>query len=232
MLPYLTFPLLQVIHSSDSWKSTPKVVHHCLENLVTIMLKSRSVSTAKTYERAINKFFQWCKNHDIPLQLPFHVSIIALFLVSKAQESKSVSSVQIASAALKWLHSFTPDNNPNNPGGEYCPVTVLLKYMVTGSIGFHSPDLLFRPLVFHKQGAWYSLGKGSLSYSRSREIFKEALEILGFDSKEYGLHSLRSGGVTSVVLKLHGRWKTDTAKDMYVEESLASRLKVSSYLGL
>ena len=348
MLPYLTFPLLQVIHSSDSWKSTPKVVHHCLENLVTIMLKSRSVSTAKTYERAINKFFQWCKNHDIPLQLPFHVSIIALFLVSKAQESKSVSSVQIASAALKWLHFFTPDNNPNpldslfcrnlieslkrtyskpiqkkkpastllikklidkfgkggnnlkdlrtaalcslgfagffrfnelsniqanhiewhedhiricvprsktdiyregnsvyiqRTGGEYCPVTVLLQYMVTGSIGFHSPDLLFRPLVFHKQGAWYSLGKGSLSYSRSREIFKESLEILGFDSKEYGLHSLRSGGVTSVVqnsnnaiperlLKLHGRWKTDTAKDMYVEESLASRLKVSSYLGL
>jgi hypothetical protein len=97
--------------------------------------------------------------------------------------------------------------------------------------------------VFHKRGSFYSLGKRSLSYSRSREIFKEALTTLGYDAKKYGLHSLRSGGITSVVqnsnnsiperlLKLHGRWKTDTAKDMYVQESLHSRLEVSNYLGL
>ena len=52
----------------------------------------------------------------------------------------------------------------------------------------------------------------------------------------YGLHSLRSGGITSAVrnssnsiperlLKIHGRWKSDSAKDMYVEESLENRLQ-------
>lgn len=56
-------------------------------------------------------------------------------------------------------------------------------------------------------------------------MFKEALGVLGCDPKVYGLHRLRSGGITSVVknddskvvserlLKLHGRWKTDVAKD-------------------
>ena len=127
--------------------------------------------------------------------------------------------------------------------GVYCPVGVLLKYMGAASIACDSSGFLFRPLVFHKRGSFYSLGKGALSYSRTRELFKEALVTLGYDAKKYGLHSLRSGGLTSVVqnsnnslperlLKLHGRWKTDAAKDMYVQESLHSRLRVSSYLGL
>ena len=54
-------------------------------------------------------------------------------------------------------------------------------------------------------------------------MFKSCLEELGLDPKCYGLHSHRSG-ITSVVhhsgnsisdrmLKLHGCWKTDAAKD-------------------
>lgn len=89
----------------------------------------------------------------------------------------------------------------------------------------------------------YSLKKGALSYTRGREIFQQSLTQLGYQAKDYGLHSLRSGGITAVVQnsnntvperirKLHGRWKTDTAKDMYVQESLAKRLEFSDYLGL
>lgn len=58
----------------------------------------------------------------------------------------------------------------------------------------------------------------------------------------YGLHSLRSGGITAAVpnsklvperlLKIHGRWKSDSAKDMYVEESLENRFHVTKCLGL
>ena len=57
------------------------------------------------------------------------------------------------------------------------------------------------------------------------------------DHKLYGLHSLRSGGVTSAlscypnlserVLKLHGRWKSDIAKDMYILEDVFKRLQVT-----
>ena len=62
------------------------------------------------------------------------------------------------------------------------------------------------------------------------------------DHKLYGLHSLRSGGATSVVsynpnlservLKLHGRWKSDAAKDMYILEDVSKRLQVTCHLGL
>ena len=112
--------------------------------------------------------------------------------------------------------------------------------MSSANIEYDSSTILFHPLVFHKHGSFYSLGKGALSYSRSREIFKEALVALGFDPN--GLHSLRTEGLTSVVqnsknsverlLRFHGRWKSDNAKDMYVQEAVRSRLKVSSYLGL
>ena len=62
------------------------------------------------------------------------------------------------------------------------------------------------------------------------------------DHKFYGLHSLRSGGATSAVnynpnlsereLKLHGRWKSDTAKDVHIFEDLSERLQVTSEVGL
>ena len=76
------------------------------------------------------------------------------------------------------------------------------------------------------------------------EMFKEALGVLRCDPKVHGLHSLRSGGITLVVnnddskivserlLKMHGRWKTDVAKDMYFKEADSSRLSVSLSLGL
>ena len=72
-------------------------------------------------------------------------------------------------------------------------------------------------------------------------MFKSCVKELGLDLKCYGLHSLRSGGVTSVVhhsgnsisdqrlLKLHGRWKTDAAKDMYVHEDVHKRLEIRKY---
>ena len=84
----------------------------------------------------------------------------------------------------------------------------------------------------------------AVSYTRCREIFKTTLKDLGYDPKEYGLHSLRSGGTTAVInnnaskavserlLKLHGRWKTDEAKDMYVLEPRCNRLSVTKYLGI
>ena len=60
--------------------------------------------------------------------------------------------------------------------------------------------------------------------------------------KLYGRHSFKSGGATSAVsyntnlsekvLKLHGRKKSDTAKDMYILEDISKRLQVTSQLGL
>ena len=82
-----------------------------------------------------------------------------------------------------------------------------------------------------------------MSYSPRREILRDSLKQLGFKTDDYGLHSLRSGRITSVVrnscnsvserlLRVHSRWKTHAAKEMYVEESLDNRLQVTKFLGL
>ena len=126
---------------------------------------------------------------------------------------------------------------------QYCPVSVLRKYMNLACIHDNSNLPLFRLLVFHKSNSSYTLRDGKMSYSSCREILRDSLKQLGYNPDDYGLHSLRSGGITSVVcnscnsvserlLKVHGRWKTDAAKDMYVEESLDNRLQVTKFLGL
>lgn len=56
----------------------------------------------------------------------------------------------------------------------------------------------------------------------------------------YGLHSFRAGGATAAanalvkdrLFKRHGRWRSETAKDGYIENSVAERLIVSQSLGL
>ena len=81
---------------------------------------------------------------------------------------------------------------------------------------------LFSPLSKTKSG--YMMCSSRLSYLSCREIFTEALGVLGCDPKVYGLHSLvRSGGITLVVknddskivserlLNMHDRWKTDVS---------------------
>ena len=125
---------------------------------------------------------------------------------------------------------------------KYCPVAILRRYIEAANLDLSSHLPLFRPLTKNKSG--YTLRNGKLSYTRCREIFKTTLKDLGYDPKEYGLHSLRSGGATAVIsnnaskavserlLKLHGRWKTDEAKDMYVLETECNRLSVTKYLGI
>ena len=39
-------------------------------------------------------------------------------------------------------------------------------------------------------------------------------------------------GVPDHLFKRHGRWRSDTAKDSYIQDSLSSRLSVSQNLGL
>ena len=104
---------------------------------------------------------------------------------------------------------------------KYGPVSILLRYMHEAKLTPTSDLPLFSPLSKTKSG--YTMRSSRLSYSLCREIFKEALGVLGCDPKVYGLHSLRSGGITLVVnnddskivserlLKMHDRWKTDVA---------------------
>ena len=73
-------------------------------------------------------------------------------------------------------------------------------------------------------------------------MFKDCLKELRYDSSLYSLHSLTAGGATAVVnsnisiserlLMIHGRWKTHTAKDMYIHEDISRRLEFTGHLGI
>ena len=126
---------------------------------------------------------------------------------------------------------------------KYYPVGVIRRYLGLSGIDSDSTLPLFRPLTFHPGNSTYTLRSGKISYTRCREILRDCSSKLGFNPNDYGLHSLRAGGVTSVVrnssnsiperlLKIHGKWKSDSAKDMYVKESLENRLQVTKYLRL
>ena len=77
-----------------------------------------------------------------------------------------------------------------------------------------------------------------LAYSTINKQFKDVLVECGLNPKEYGLHSLRSGGATRAsnagvedrLLKRHGRWKSEKAKNMYIQDSLDRSLSVSKKL--
>lgn len=134
----------------------------------------------------------------------------------------------------------------SSSNNEFCPYGLLLRYIQHANIKIEkdSTDYLFRNVVYLKKKDQYILGKKPLSYTRFRELFKDCLKQLGYDERLYSLHSFRAGGATEVVnnfpdiksrerlLKLHGRWRTDFAKDMYIEENIQTRLAVSKSLAL
>ena len=73
-----------------------------------------------------------------------------------------------------------------------------------------------------------------------REVVLKKLSCIGLDVKKFSLHSLRSGGATAAanagvrdrMFKMHGRWRSENAKDSYIKESLEERLSMLKKLGL
>ena len=54
------------------------------------------------------------------MQLPFPPSVVSLYLFEVQQSCASSSSVTLAHAALKWLHSFVPSLDRNPLDSEFC----------------------------------------------------------------------------------------------------------------
>ena len=122
---------------------------------------------------------------------------------------------------------------------EICPVSMLERYFKLADIQGDVDRHLFRGLSKTKQG--YRLRpKGGISYTRVRELLLEVLKEIGLDPKDFGVHSLRSGGATAAAnagvpdrwFKRHGRWVSENAKDGYVKDKLEDRLSVTRNLGL
>ena len=103
-----------------------------------------------------------------------------------------------------------------------CPVNMLNRYLNLASIENTSQEFIFSSLYLSNSENVYKLQRSrQLSYTRHREMLLAALEGNGLDKKKIGLHNLRSGGARAApvagiddrLLKKHGRWKSDKAKD-------------------
>uniref|UniRef100_A0A1X7TEY2 Tyr recombinase domain-containing protein n=1 Tax=Amphimedon queenslandica TaxID=400682 RepID=A0A1X7TEY2_AMPQE len=118
-----------------------------------------------------------------------------------------------------------------------CPVARLEQYYSMAGINHFSTERLFRAIVKTKEGEKLRTS-GSISYTRVREILLEKLRSLGYEPSEFGTHNFRAGGATTAanqgvpdrLFKRHGRWKSETAKDGYIKDSLEARLEVSKKL--
>ena len=97
-------------------------------------------------------------------------------------------------------------------------------------------ECVFRGISVTKNGE--RLRKtGGLSYSRLRELLLSKISQLGYDPKPFGLHSVRAGGATAAanagvpdrLFKRHGRWKSESANDGYIKDSVEKRKCPSSW---
>ena len=62
----------------------------------------------------------WCKSRQICMQLPFPLGVVSLYLLEVQQSCTSSSSVILAHASLKWLHSFVPSLDRNPLDSDFC----------------------------------------------------------------------------------------------------------------
>ena len=117
-----------------------------------------------------------------------------------------------------------------------CPVAVTKRFLLAG--GYHTSDYLFRKICHTKHG--FSLRLQPVTYSRASEFVKKQLKAIGPNPKQYGLHSLRSGGASAAataaipdrLLMRHGGWRSESAKNMYIQETEETLLRVSRALWL
>ena len=112
-----------------------------------------------------------------------------------------------------------------------CPVEVVKKFLVQGCHAQGSK--LFRR-VQHTKNGWH-LKKQGMSYSRANQLLKAELKKEGLNVSRYSLHSLRAGGASAAaalgvpdrLFQRHRGWRSETAKNNYLEESLDSLLLVT-----
>ena len=120
-----------------------------------------------------------------------------------------------------------------------CPVKHLEDYLrlVNINISSSSRQYIFRAISKGKKSLLHRKNK-PISYTTIRQNLLKVIKAVGLNWKDYGLHSLRVGGASLAankgipdrLFKRYGRWKSDRAKDGYVEDNLKMLLSVSKNL--
>ncbi|CAI7795722.1 unnamed protein product [Closterium sp. NIES-53] len=113
-----------------------------------------------------------------------------------------------------------------------CPVRCAQRFLQLAGYGPHSVGSLIR--VFGHASANKGQAKPP-SYTTIRNWCKEAFAKVGLGEQQLGTHSFRKGaatvaaniGVPDRIFKRMGRWRSDTAKEMYVTPHVGHLIKAS-----
>lgn len=106
-------------------------------------------------------------------------------------------------------------------------------------LSLDSDEYIFRP-ISASNSCKRLVSVQPISYSTYRQSFKKSFRDIVPDITNFSTHSARSGGATSAAncgipernFQRHGRWASVLAKNIYIKDSLASRLDVSKSLSL
>ena len=123
--------------------------------------------------------------------------------------------------------------------GATCPVKILKEYLNMFNIDPRSNEFIFRQLIRTKKSYKLACNNKPISYSTLRDHLRKSLQGFVSDPQVYGTHSFWSGGASAAansgvpdrVFQRHGRWKSASAKDVYVKDSTDVKLSVSRSLG-
>jgi len=197
-----------------------------LRAIVTDAMEERSLADIRLASACLLAFAGFLRYDEVSNIRPCDIKFEAEHITILIPKSKGDQFRQGDEVVIAKTQSIT------------CPVAMLDRYMSIGKIPKESKLFLFRPIVAGRPPKLRDSGK--LSRSRLAELLKEKLDKLGFPAVEFSPHSLRAGGAMAAaeagipdrIFKRHGRWKSETAKDGYVKDSLQKRLLVSSSIGL
>ena len=126
-------------------------------------------------------------------------------------------------------------------GEKTCPVKILRRYLTeVERYPVQSDHFVFRALSKCKSGHKLVAINRPVSYSTIREYFKVNFKDIVPDISLFSTHSLRAGGASAAanagvpdrLFQRHGRWRSVSAKNGYVDDSLGSRLTVSRMLDI
>ena len=121
---------------------------------------------------------------------------------------------------------------------ESCPVAIAERYFAALGDPVDCALPLVRRLTKTKRGLIPT--SRPLSRTRTRESVLNAIKPFVPDIKSYSLHSLRSGGASAasnahvppLLISRHGRWRSEKARNVYLQADTSSKLLASRSLGI
>lgn len=193
-----------------------------IQSVYDILSKDDSLSSVQTLALIVlgyAGFFRWDDLSNIYAdELQCRKEYMAVFLEGRKNDQFSEGSWVVIA---RWASA------------PLCPVALTEELLRKGSHTGHVK--LFRKVTAGAAAERRYL-RGTMTYGRARELMRESLERAGVSADKFGLHSLRSGGVSAAaaagvpdrLIRRQGGWRSETSVLAYFKESLPNLKAVST----